>query len=60
MSLPSTPSSLSQKEDHIPEEDAEMDIPEKSSDGEEEGDEGKDRDSESDGNDVEDDTAHAT
>ncbi|KAI6041016.1 hypothetical protein EDC04DRAFT_2893591 [Pisolithus marmoratus] len=55
MSLPSTPSSLSQKEDHIPKEDAEMDIPEKSSDGEEEGDEGKDRDSESDGNDVEDD-----
>ncbi|KAI6024419.1 hypothetical protein EDC04DRAFT_2606439 [Pisolithus marmoratus] len=55
MSLPSMPSSLSQKEDHILEEDAEMDIPKKSSDGEEEGDEGKDHDSESNGNDVEDD-----
>ncbi|KAI6043767.1 hypothetical protein EDC04DRAFT_2599865 [Pisolithus marmoratus] len=55
MSLPSMPSSLSQKEGHIPKEDAEMDIPKKSSDGEEEGDEGKDRDSESNGNNVEDD-----
>ncbi|KAI6010013.1 hypothetical protein EDC04DRAFT_2610419 [Pisolithus marmoratus] len=54
-SLPSMPSSLSQKEDHIPKEDAEMDIPKKSSDGKEEGDEGKDCDSESNGNDIEDD-----